>query len=296
MKPAPFKYASPPNLSTALDMLAENAFDAKLLAGGQSLIPAMNFRLTQPAMLIDLNRVGGLDYIRLHDDNSIRIGAMTRQRSVEHDLLIHDKVPLVAETMPSIAHSQIRNRGTIGGSLAHADPASELPAVLVALQGKMLLQNKTGQRWVPAEKFFIGIFTTDLAPEEILIEVALPSVSRGQGWSFLEFSRRKGDYALMGVSALLSLDAQGRITSGVLVYLNSGDAPVNADEATRLLEGEQASDSLYESVARVAAHDVINPVANIHASVPYLRHLAYTLTVRALETAHSRAIASLKAN
>jgi len=296
MKPAPFEYASPPNLSAALDMLAENAFDAKLLAGGQSLIPAMNFRLTQPAMLIDLNRLSELDYIRLHDDSSLRIGAMTRQGTLERDQLIQNKLPLMSETMPYIAHSQIRNRGTIGGSLAHADPASELPAILVALEGRMLVQNKTRQRWVPAEKFFLGIFTTDLAPEEILIEVALSPLSKGQGWSFMEFSRRKGDYALMGVAALLSLDDQGQCTRGRLVFLNSGDAPVNADQATDLLVGEKPSESLFEDAARVAAHDVIRPVANIHASVPYLRHLAYALTLRALDIAHVRALSTLKAD
>jgi len=293
MKPAPFTYASPPTLTAALDMLAENSFDAKLLAGGQSLIPAMNFRLTQPAMLIDLNRLDDLDYIR-SDDKSVRIGAMTRQRSLEKSQLIADKLPLVNETMPFIAHAQIRNRGTIGGSLAHADPASELPVILVALEGRMRLKNKTRHRWVPAEEFFIGIFTTELALDDILTEVELPQLTKGQGWSFQEFSRRRGDYALMGVAVLLTLDGLGLCRKSRLVFLNAGDAPVNVSLATDLLDGQSPTDELFKEAARAAAYDAINPVANIHASVPYLRHLAYSLTLRGLESAHKRALDSLE--
>ncbi len=294
MKPAPFKYTSPSTITAALDLLAENAYDAKLLAGGQSLIPAMNFRLTQPAMLIDLNRLDKLDYVRVANNNTVQIGAMTRQRTLERNQLIRDMLPLMSETLPFIAHSQIRNRGTIGGSLAHADPAAELPAILVALQGRLRLRNRMRERWVPAEAFFKGIFTTDLAPDEIIVEVEFPSISKGDGWSFLEFSRRKGDYALMGVAALLTVDSQGVCRSARLVYLNSGEVPTVASLATGLLEGEKPSGILFEAVARVAASDVIAPTANIHASVPYLRHLAYSLTKRALEVAHSRALASVE--
>lgn len=292
MKPAPFKYTSPPTLTSALELLAENAYDAKLLAGGQSLIPAMNFRLTQPTMLIDLNRIGELDYVRTKNANTVQIGSMTRQRTLERSRLIRDMLPLMSETLPFISHSQIRNRGTIGGSLAHADPAAELPAILVALQGRLRLRNRMGERWVAAEAFFKGIFTTELAQDEIIVEVEYPSVSKGEGWSFLEFSRRKGDYALMGVAATLTVDLQGLCRSARLVYLNSGEIPLVAFQATELMEGEKPSDLLFEAVARVAAQDVIAPTANIHASVPYLRHLAYSLTKNALKVAVSRALAS----
>jgi carbon-monoxide dehydrogenase medium subunit len=292
MKPAPFEYVSPPILSTALDLLAENAFDAKLLAGGQSLVPAMNFRLTQPTMLIDLNRLSDLDYIRSNGDNIVRIGALTRHRTLERDPLIRKRIPLLNETMPLIAHSQIRNRGTIGGSLAHADPAAELPAILVALQGRVRLKNRVQERWVPAVDFFKSIFTTDLEPDEILIEVELPTISKGQGWSFLEFSRRKGDYALMGVAALLSIDSHGFCQGSRLVYINSGDVPLAALPAMKMLDGELPSDSLFEAAARVASQEVINPAANIHASVAYLRHLAYVLTRRALNIALERSLGS----
>lgn len=293
MKPAPFEYVSPPTLSTALDLLAENAFDAKLLAGGQSLVPAMNFRLTQPAMLIDLNRLTDLEYVRSNGDNFVRIGALTRLRTLERDQLIRKEIPLMSETMPLIAHSQIRNRGTIGGSLAHADPAAELPAILVALEGRVRLKNRVQERWVPAGDFFKSIFTTDLASDEALVEVEFPTASKGQGWSFLEFSRRRGDYALMGVAALLTIDGQGLCQNCRLVYLNSGDVPLVALPAIKVLDGEKPSDRLFEAAARVASQEVINPVANIHASVAYLRHLAYVLTRRALKIALDRALSSL---
>ncbi|MFN2188355.1 MAG: FAD binding domain-containing protein, partial [Candidatus Promineifilaceae bacterium] len=293
MKPAPFKYASPTSLTTAVDLLAENSFDAKLLAGGQSLVPAMNFRLTQPAMLIDINRLNELDFIR-SDNNRIRVGAMTRQRTLERSPLVKSELPLIHETMPFIAHAQIRNRGTIGGSLAHADPASELPVLMVALRGNFKVQNQQGQRWIPAEDFFISLFTTALEPDEIMTEIELAPISKGQGWSFQEFSRRKGDYALMGVAIVLNLDEHSKMHDSRLVYLNAGDAPRNASPASALLDGQQPSGNLFEEVARSAAYDFINPSANIHASVPYLRHLAYALTLRGLESAYSRAIDSLK--
>ena len=291
MKPAPFKYASPNSLSAALDMLAENSFDAKLLAGGQSLIPAMNFRLTQPSILIDLNRLDELDYIR-DDGDRVLIGAMTRQRSIERSALIEEKLPLINETMPFVAHAQIRNRGTIGGSLAHADPASELPVLTVALQGRFRVQSKQGHRWIPAEDFFMGLFTTDLAPDEIMTEIEIGSSPKGQGWSFQEFSRRKGDYALMGVAVLLNLNGGGTLHETRLVYLNAGDAPQIAAPAAAVLNGEQPSSDLFEEAAQIAANEVINPTANIHASVPYLRHLAYALTLRGLEAAYRRAVDS----
>jgi carbon-monoxide dehydrogenase medium subunit len=294
MKPAPFKYTSPPTITAALDLLAEHPYDAKLLAGGQSLIPTMNFRLTQPAMLIDLNQLNDLDYIRARDDNAVQIGSMTRQRTLERSQLVGTMLPLVSETLPFIAHSQIRNRGTIGGSLAHADPAAELPALLVALQGRLRLRNRTAERWVPAETFFKGIFTTDLELDEIIVEVEIPSVSRGQGWSFIEFSRRRGDYAIMGVATLMSIDDLGLCRNVRLVYLNSGEVPLVASMAARILEGEKPSPALFDDMARAAAEEEISPTATIHASVPYMRYLAHSLTRRSLEIALKRAMDSMK--
>lgn len=293
MKPAPFKYTAPPTLAAALNVLADNVDEAKLLAGGQSLIPAMNFRLIQPAMLIDLNGLHELDYIRQGAGGVLRIGAMTRHSTLEGDHLVREHLPLIYEALPHIAHPQIRNRGTIGGSLVHADPAAELPAVLTALKGRILLRNQKRERWVAGDQFYKGLFTMDLEPDEILVEIEFPLATKQSGWSFVEFARRKGDYALMGVAVDLTLDSQGFYQDGTLVYLNAGDTPINALKAAEMLKGEKPSSELFEAVANEAAHDEINPTANIHGSTAYVRHLASVLTRKALRMATER---SLKRN
>src|SRR5574341_572878 len=175
MKPAPFKYFSPPSITAALDLLEQHGADAKILAGGQSLVPVMNFRLARPGVLIDLNRVNHLFYIE-ERDHSVAIGAMTRQRTVERDRAVARLAPLVTETMPFVAHPQIRNRGTFGGSLAHADPAAELPAVAIAANAKLKARGKKQERWIEARDFFTGLFSTVLEPDELLVEVVLPTM------------------------------------------------------------------------------------------------------------------------
>ena len=287
MKPAPFEYAVPDSLIEVLELLASHGEDAKLLAGGQSLVPAMNFRLTQPSLLIDLNRLDELDYIFENSDGLLKIGAMTRQRQLERDPLIEIKAPLLHETMPFIAHEQIRNRGTFGGSIAHADPASELPVIITALNGRVLFQSLRGQRWVSADDCFVGIFTTDIEADEMLIEVEIPPLPPRTGWSFNEFARRSGDYALIGLAAVMTLDEEGICWSAKIVYLNAGDTPVSAEAASSILIGERPSRELFESVAEEAQLE-INPTGDIHATEPYLRHLARVLTVRALTTAYER--------
>src|SRR3954467_5588969 len=177
MKPAPFDYEAPASLDAALDLLARHGADAKILAGGQSLIPVMNFRLAEPALLIDINRVAELDFIRRDADGTLRIGALTRQRRLERDPLVAEAAPLLHEAVPHVAHPQIRNRGTFGGSLAHADPAAEAPALVVALDAQLRAQSTTGERLIPAAEFFFGIFTTALEPEEILVEVLVPPLA-----------------------------------------------------------------------------------------------------------------------
>jgi carbon-monoxide dehydrogenase medium subunit len=228
MKPAAFEYRVPDSLEEALDILHENGSEAKLLAGGQSLVPAMNFRVVQPAMLIDLNRVQELAYIQQDGHNALQIGAMTRERQLEFDPTIPARAPLLAEAMPHVAHPQIRNRGTLGGSLVNADPAAELPVIMVALGARLKVRSTDGERWVAARDFFLGMFSTDLAPEEILVEVELPPTPPRTGWSFLEVAPRAGDYALMGVAVLVTLDAGGRIEKARLVS-QAGDGPVVAD-------------------------------------------------------------------
>src|SRR5690349_387211 len=235
MKPAPFEYQAPASLPAALAALARHGGDAKLLAGGQSLIPVMNFRLAQPAVLVDINKLTELDFVRRGEDGSLHIGALVRQRRLEREPLVAEAAPLLREAVPFVAHPQIRNRGTFGGSLAHADPAAELPAVAVALGARFRLRKEGSERWVEAGDFFAGLFTTALEPDELLVEAAIPPLSPRTGWAFLEIARRHGDYAQAGVAALVTLGVDGRCREARLVYLSAGDAPVDAREAARLL-------------------------------------------------------------
>lgn len=293
MKPAPFDYHVPDSLEQALDLLHEYADQAKLLAGGQSLVPAMNFRVAQPAVLIDLNRVAELGYVR-EEGSVLRIGAMTRERQLELDPLIPKWSPLLDEAMPHVAHPQIRNRGTLGGSLANADPAAELPVIMLALEARLKARNTSGERWIDAQDFFTGMFSTDLAPDEILVEIELPAGPPRTGWSFMEVAPRAGDYALMGVAALVTLDEQNKCKRAKLVYLNAGDGPVEAKEAAKLLEGGTPGDQLIESAAALAGEQEINPFGNVHTSPEFQRHLANVLTKKALKQAIRRAEGNLQ--
>jgi CO/xanthine dehydrogenase FAD-binding subunit len=291
MKPAPFEYLAPDSLDAALEALAGsggNGGDTKLLAGGQSLIPVMNFRLAQPALLVDLNRLRELDYVR-QEDGGLRIGAMTRQRTLERDPLVAKLAPLLAETVPFIAHPQIRNRGTVGGSLAHADPAAELPAVAVALDARFRLQRSGGERWVEARDFFNGLFSTMLEPDEMLVEVALPAPPARTGWAFLEVARRHGDYAQVGVAARVTLDEAGKCREARLVYLSVGDGPVEAHAAAGLLADSDGSGDAIAAASEKAARDEMDPNGDIHASSDFKRHLARVVTGRALRRAFARA-------
>lgn len=292
MKPAPFEYYAPTTLSEALRLLAEHEYDAKPLAGGQSLVPTMNFRLAQPSVLVDLNKIPELAYIRLGPDGSLHIGAMTRHSTVEHDPLVSRHAPLLHETMPYIAHTQIRNRGTIGGSLAHADPAAELPAIAVALDAKFRLASHKGERWVAASDFYIGLFTTVLTPGELLVEIVIPPGPPGAGYAFDEVARRPGDYALVGAAAVALRKPDGRCDCCRLVFLSVGDYPVPARQAIALLEGQHPIAELIAQAAETAATQDIDPVADIHASVAYRRQLAKVLAQRTLTRAFERAVAA----
>jgi carbon-monoxide dehydrogenase medium subunit len=288
MKPAPFEYHAPETIEEALFLLHNYGGEAKLLAGGQSLVPAMNFRVVQPSVLIDLNRVAALSYIQ-EDSEGMRIGAMTRERTLEFDPRIPKQYPLLAEAMPHVAHPQIRNRGTLGGSLANADPAAELPVTMLALGARMKLRNAKEERRVDAQDFFLGMFTTAIAPEEMLVEIELPLLPPGTGWSFLEVAPRAGDYALMGIAGLVTLDETGRCKHAKLVYLNAGDGPVDAKEACQGLSGRVLDGEAIASAAAVASDQEVNPFGNIHASPEYQRHLANVLTQKALKLAIQRA-------
>ena len=289
MKPAPFDYLAPDSLEGALDALAEHGWDAKVLAGGQSLIPSMNFRLIQPATIVDINNVAELSGITVSPSGGVRIGAMTRQSSVERDRRLNDLAPLLAEAMPQIAHSQIRNRGTIGGSIAHADPAAELPVIAMALDAQFELQGKTGKRTVAASEFFEGMFETVLEPEELLTAIELPPKRANTGYSFIEVARRHGDYAIVGVAAWVTRGADGNCTDARLVYLNVGDRPLQAKKAAAMLVGQPIQADSVAAAADYAAANEIDPVGNVHGSAEFQRHLTKVLTRRAVETAWHRA-------
>ena len=289
MKPASFKYLAPESLDEALAATAQHGSEAKLLAGGQSLIPAMNFRVMQPAVLVDLNLLDGLSYVNPQGSGGIRIGAMTRLRQLERDSLVATRAPLMYSALPHIAHAQIRNRGTVGGSLVHADPAAELPVVTLALGARYRVQSATGARWVDSSTFFRGFFDTAIEPDEIMVEIEIPPMTARTGSAFLEVSRRHGDYAMAGVAALITLDESNVCQRARLVYLNLGDAPVDAQAAASILIGEKLSHKICEAVADRVIDGEIMPLGNVHASIKYQKHLSRVLTVRALLQAFEEA-------
>ncbi|MBI3241151.1 MAG: xanthine dehydrogenase family protein subunit M [Chloroflexi bacterium] len=280
---------APDSLEGALALKTEHGDDAKFLAGGQSLIPAMNFRLAQTALLIDVNNLKELDYIRRDANGDLHLGALTRQRRLERDPLVKQYAPLLHEAMPWVAHPQIRNRGTLGGSLAHADPAAELPVIALALGARLRAQTARDERWITVDDFFRGLFTTDLASDEMLVEVVLPPLPPRTGAAFIEFSRRRGDYAMLGLAAIVTLNESGACEKARLVYLNAGDGPVDAKQAADLLKGQKPSAEVFAAAASLAAEQEINPMGSIHASPDYQRHLARVLTGRALKQAFARA-------
>ena len=238
MKPAPFRYIAARSLEQALALKAEYGEDARFLAGGQSLVPTLNFRLTQPAVLIDINPLTQLARTcKNPGQTAVRIGALTRYRDLERDPATARDLPLVREALPHIAHPQIRNRGTIGGNLAHADPASEMPAIVLALAGKLRAQSTRGERWIAAADFFVGALATALAPDEMLMEVKLPVAKPRSGACFMEVARRRGDFALIGVACTVQLDDDGRCIDARIGLCNAGDTPILAEDAGASLVG-----------------------------------------------------------
>jgi len=288
MKPAPFRYVAVESIESALALKAEHGDDARFLAGGQSLIPAMNFRLAQPAVVLDINPLRELDFVRAAGAGGLRIGALTRNRTLERDALVAQRQPLVREAVPHVAHAQIRNRSTLGGNLAHADPASELPALMLALGARLRAQSARGERWIEARDFFRGVFTTALRADELLAEVELPGLPPRTGTCFMEVARRRGDYAMMGVAAVVTLGKGDSCTHARLAYCNAGVTPVSAASAAQALVGSPLGEGQIHDAAAVAQRE-IDPLGNVHASKAFQRHLAGVLTRRALQTAVNRA-------
>ena len=289
MKPAPFEYYAPASLAEALERVAQLGYSAKVLAGGQSLIPAINYRLAQPAALVDLNHVAELFYVRPATDGGVTIGAMTRNSTVEHDLLIAARAPLVAEVLPHIAWPQIRNRGAFGGNIAHADPAGHLPAIAVVLNGRYHVRSKKADRWLNSDEFFVGAFTTALEPDELLVEVALPPMPPRSGWSYRQAARQAGAEAMVGAAALVSLDERGRCSQARIAYVSVGETPALAQRAARMLLGQTPTAAAIEAAAEAAAMSDVDPGEDIHATAEYRRHLVRSLTRQALTEAFERA-------
>jgi aerobic carbon-monoxide dehydrogenase medium subunit len=288
MKPARFKYIAARTLDHALAVKAEYGEEARFLAGGQSLVPTLNFRLTQPSVLIDINPLAECAGLRDGCDDRIRIGALTRYRDLERWPATARALPLVHEALPNIAHPQIRNRGTIGGNLAHADPASELPAIVLALAARLRARSERGERWIDASDFFAGTLTTALAPDEMLIEVELPVAPPRSGSCFLEVARRRGDFALIGVACIVQLGDDGLCKGARIALCNAGETPIFAAVASRSLVGERIAAAQIAAAAALVQRS-IDPTGSIHASKEFQRHLAGVLATRALTQAHERA-------
>jgi carbon-monoxide dehydrogenase medium subunit len=251
----------------------------------------MNFRVSQPSILLDLNKIDELRFVK-EEAGALRIGAMTTQAEVEHHPLVKQFNPLIYETIPNIAHPQIRNRGTIGGSLVHADPASELPVIALALNARFKVSGKSGERWVEAADFLITMFTVDVGPDEILTEIEFPAFPKKTGWSFMEISRRKGDYGMAGLAALVTLNGGGVCEQARLVYLNVGDKAMDAVKAAQCLKGKTISEETAAAAAEIAGEEEIDPFGSVHATPEYQRHLSKVLTRRALLQAYQRAQAA----
>ena len=288
MKPPPFEYADPRTVAEVVSLLGRYEGDAKVLSGGQSLIPLLNMRLARPVILVDVARIPGLDYVR-EENGGLAIGAMTRQRSVERSPVVKRRHPLLHAATLLISHPQNRNQGTVGGSLAHADPAAEYPAVALALDAEVRAVGPGGERAIPAADFFVSYLTTALEPTEVLTEVRVPALADGTGWSVREVARRHGDFALAGAMATVALGKGNQCSAARIVLYGVGSTPLRAHQAERMIVGEKPGATLFEDAARKASERIDEPLSDVHASAEYRRDLARVLTRRALEEAAGRA-------
>jgi carbon-monoxide dehydrogenase medium subunit len=286
MKLPPFEYEAPTTVAEAIGLLAEHLDEASVLAGGQSLIPLLALRLARPAVLIDINGVDELSGVSA-TDGWVSIGAMTREYAAEESKTVADTVPLLAAALPLIGHEAIRSRGTIGGSLAHADPAAELPAVARALDAELVVRGPSGERVIPATEWFEGYLTTSRRPDELLLEVRFPAARRGTGVSFQEVARRHGDFAIVGLATSLVLSGDV-ISEARLAFAGLSDVPVRAAAAEDLLAGERPSAELFEEAARLATGDA-DPPADLHGSSEYRKAVAGALVRRGLRAAADNA-------
>ncbi len=283
MKPSSFKYSAPTAVAEAVELLADLGADGKILAGGQSLVPMLNMRLAAPGHLVDINGLGSeLGAIEV-DAGGVRVGALARHAAVERSAEVAATVPLLRQALTQVAHPVIRNRGTVVGSLAHADPSAELPAVLCLLQGSVEAASPNGRRTVPAAELYLGPLETSLRPGELITSAWFPALPRGTRTAFVEVARRHGDYAVCGVAVALTCDPAGAVRSARAAYVSVSDVPLVLD-LTEAVLGQPRATSDFAAAGRLAASQ-LDPDADIHATADYRRHLVNILTVRALQAA-----------
>ncbi len=283
MPAVPFEYHTPATLAEALDLLAAHGEDAKPLAGGQSLVPMLTLRLIRPAVVVDLARLDELKGVR-RDNGALHIGALVRHRALERGEGALDACPVLQEAASYIGNVRVRTLGTIGGSLAHADPAAELPAVVRALDATIVARGPNGERLIPANEFFVGILTTALRPGEVLVEVRVPILGPHVGYALEEFSRRAGDFAIVASVALVELDSAGRVARARVALAGVGPTPCRLTSVEGALTGVRPSGEVFRQVVAAASLE-IDPDSDVHASAAYRRHLSRVLTARALERA-----------
>jgi carbon-monoxide dehydrogenase medium subunit len=287
MKPAPFSYYCPATIEEAASLLDQYGDDGKVLAGGQSLMPLMSLRLARPAVIVDLNRIAGLDGVADNGNDGLSIGALMRQRALERDPGLEARNPLLAAAVPLIGHFQIRNRGTVGGSLVHADPAAELPAVSVALGAEFVLASAAGERVVSAEDFYLGYMATAIEANEVLTEIRVPAWKAGRLWAIDEVSRRKGDFAMVGVALWADMNGDACEDARITLF-GVGGRPVRAQQAEQRLRGASLDDATLKEVERIVFEE-LEPDSDIHASALYRKEVGGVLTRRALSAAGARA-------
>jgi len=288
MKPVKFDYYAPTSVPQALDTLAELGYDGKVLAGGQSLIAAMNFRMARPAALVDLNGVPELSYIKSTSDGGLAIGTMTRVNVVEHDAEVAKRFPLLPEVAKFIAHPAIRRRGTFGGAIAHADPAGQLPSIAIVMNANVLIRGKDKERWVSAPDLIIGPFMTVIEPDEMLAEVVLPANPPHTGSNYMQVSRQNGGYAQAAVASVVTLDGES-VKNVRLVLMGVGEAPILSQKAAEILVGQKPTEEALKAVAEACATSEIDPATDLHATADYRRTLIRALVVRSLNQSIARA-------
>jgi carbon-monoxide dehydrogenase medium subunit/2-furoyl-CoA dehydrogenase FAD binding subunit len=286
MKPCAFEYLSPQTVEEAIDLLDRYGDEAKIIAGGQSLVPMMNFRLARPEILIDINGIEELEYIKTEGDELV-IGALARERDIEQSTAVVEKWPILSKAISFIGHSTIRNRGTIGGSLVHADPSAEIPTALCALNGKVKVVGPSGDKILQPEEFFLTYLTTSLEPSDLLVEVRIPALPQNTGWSFMELSRRSGDFAIVAVGILLLTEASGVCTEARISMGGVAPTPVRAEEAEALLAGQKITEKLIAEAAEQAAEET-DTEPDYHASAEYRMDMARVFVKRGLQEAWNR--------